>query len=209
MPSIVSLRNAGFRYSARDFARHVIAGRRDQVDLPAALDELREVAAMAVDAGCVRGGCVLIHAEQTPGPNRLLWLNPFRRAGSRQNRSQVGSLAAAATRPLQRQSTEQQQTAHGGNPRQTEPSERQRAATVPVGPPTEPGPHDDPWAHLSESADATEESTSATVATVARTNRILFTSTFSSSRNQYNHFSRAGPQANAHRGSRTANPPKG
>ena len=74
---------------------------------------------MAVDARRTRGGCVLIYAQQTPGPNWLLWLIPFRCAGQRQNRSQPGCLAAAATRPLQRQSGYQQQAAYDGNPRQT------------------------------------------------------------------------------------------
>src|SRR3954467_8517918 len=112
----------------RDCARHVVTWCRDEIDLPAAADEFSEVAAVAVDAGRTRCGRVLVHAQQTPGPNGL-WPNPLRWAGSRQNGSQAGCLAAAATRPLQHQSTYQQDAADGGNTCQAEPSERQRSAT--------------------------------------------------------------------------------
>src|SRR3954467_9492844 len=112
----------------RDCARHVVTWCRDEIDLPAAADEFSEVAAVAVDAGRTRCGRVLVHAQQTPGPNGL-WPNPLRWAGSRQNGSQAGCLAAAATRPLQQQSAYQQDAADGGNTRQAKPSERQRSAT--------------------------------------------------------------------------------
>jgi len=118
----------GLLVRRRDFARHVVTWRRDEIDLPAAANEFSEVAAVAVDAGRTRCGCVLVHAQQTPGANPP-WLYPFRCAGSRQNESQAGCLAAAATRPLQHQSAYQQHAADRGNARQVEPRERQRSAT--------------------------------------------------------------------------------
>src|SRR5690242_21930058 len=53
---------------------HVVARRRDQIDVPTALDELCEVAAVAVDAGRTRRWRVLVHAQKSPGAARSLRL---------------------------------------------------------------------------------------------------------------------------------------
>ena len=61
--------------------------------MPAAPDELGEVAAVAVDAGRIRRGCVLVHAQQTAGPNWLLWLDPvpMRRVAAERESSRMPS----------------------------------------------------------------------------------------------------------------------
>jgi len=70
----------------RDRSRHVVAWRGDEIDLPAARDELGEVAAMSVDAGRTRRRGMLVDAEKSPGTYYMFRPEPLVRVIAQQNR---------------------------------------------------------------------------------------------------------------------------